>query len=238
MPASNNGCPYGCANEGSCVLNRGDQWICQCQSGFTGFDCSIPNEQDCSDGLDNDQDGLTDCLDPSCCQNPVCKNTKYCTSTPKISHPQKTERWVIITLWNYYVIDIFLLVSNQRFDLWLVSCSEQDPNSWTLQVMWLWSMVILWIIMTNQCRVWEYRQPMASARQDRMEAIILSYNEEIAIQSHLFAMDSAYTQRQYVHPMTTIQFNQSNCVSFGIDRHCTKCLPRSPSNHRLHLPPM
>ena len=92
MPASNNGCPYGCANEGSCVLNRGDQWICQCQSGFTGFDCSIPNEQDCSDGLDNDQDGLTDCLDPSCCQNPVCKNTKYCTSTPKISHPQKTER--------------------------------------------------------------------------------------------------------------------------------------------------
>ena len=92
VPASNIGCPYGCANEGSCVLNRGDQWICQCQSGFTGFDCSIPNEQDCSDGLDNDQDGLTDCLDPSCCQNPVCKNTKYCTSTPKISHPQKTER--------------------------------------------------------------------------------------------------------------------------------------------------
>ena len=98
-------------------------------------------------------------------------------------------------------------------------------------------MAMLWIIMTNPYKVSEYRHPMVLVLPDQMAAIILSSNVVIAIQSHLFEMGSAYTQRQYVHPMTIIQFHQSNCVSSGIDHHCIKCPHRLPSNHRLLLPP-
>ena len=35
----------------------------------------------CSDGLDNNGNGLTDCLDPACCSDSSCTNTKHCAIT-------------------------------------------------------------------------------------------------------------------------------------------------------------
>ncbi len=35
-------------------------------------DVSSPAESICSDGIDNDGDGLIDCLDPDCCSDPAC----------------------------------------------------------------------------------------------------------------------------------------------------------------------
>ena len=83
-------CDPPCRNGGSCY-HSADEWRCRCPRGFVGFDCSIKSEYTCDDGLDNDSDGLTDCLDPDCCSATACRNTKYCVSSPAIKQPQKTE---------------------------------------------------------------------------------------------------------------------------------------------------
>ncbi|KAL3310602.1 hypothetical protein Ciccas_010829 [Cichlidogyrus casuarinus] len=47
-------------------------FACRCDSNWRGSACQIPVEADCSDGQDNDLDGLTDCLDPDCCETEAC----------------------------------------------------------------------------------------------------------------------------------------------------------------------
>ena len=87
-------CAEPCRNGGSCYQSA-NEWKCRCPRGFVGHDCSVESEFLCDDGLDNDKDGLTDCLDPSCCSAPNCRNTKYCTATPLIKNPQSTESFQI-----------------------------------------------------------------------------------------------------------------------------------------------
>ncbi|KFD71160.1 hypothetical protein M514_04996 [Trichuris suis] len=61
------GCPENCSSHGTCQKNELNEWMCICDSNFSGYDCRIPIESQCSDNLDNDNDGLTDCEDSECC---------------------------------------------------------------------------------------------------------------------------------------------------------------------------
>ena len=98
-PVIEDNCPFSCQNGGSCY-QTGDEanddekvWKCRCPNVFIGFDCSIEVEQDCSDGLDNNNNGFTDCLDPACCYSTACTNTKYCAFTLLVLDPQPVENF-------------------------------------------------------------------------------------------------------------------------------------------------
>lgn len=77
------GCPNSCSGHGQCRVSNDAQWECQCYSGWDGKDCSVLLEQNCNDGRDNDKDGLTDCADPECCANHICRTSQLCVSAPK-----------------------------------------------------------------------------------------------------------------------------------------------------------
>ncbi|XP_032454288.1 teneurin-m isoform X5 [Nasonia vitripennis] len=77
------GCPNSCSGHGQCKVNSDAQWECRCYDGWNGKDCSVYLEQDCSDGRDNDKDGLVDCADPECCSNAKCRTSQLCVSAPK-----------------------------------------------------------------------------------------------------------------------------------------------------------
>ncbi len=47
------GCPNSCNQHGQCQ-KFGDAWRCLCSGDFTGEDCGVPLERQCSDGVDND----------------------------------------------------------------------------------------------------------------------------------------------------------------------------------------
>lgn len=51
----------------------------------------MKKETDCSDGLDNDNDGLTDCVDPDCCSNTVCSSTDACQQTNRLTLSGRLE---------------------------------------------------------------------------------------------------------------------------------------------------
>ncbi|KAK6173150.1 hypothetical protein SNE40_016661 [Patella caerulea] len=76
------GCPSACSNHGECQHFQ-DGWQCNCQDGWKGKACNIAMEAKCSDTLDNDNDGLLDCLDPDCCKSAACKTSKFCKSSPE-----------------------------------------------------------------------------------------------------------------------------------------------------------
>jgi len=59
------------------------QWSCRCEAGFTGADCSRLKELSCGDELDNDLDGLVDCEDEDCCEQPVCRDNLLCFKSPE-----------------------------------------------------------------------------------------------------------------------------------------------------------
>ncbi|XP_066154380.1 teneurin-m isoform X3 [Euwallacea fornicatus] len=77
------GCPNSCSAHGQCRFNGDGMWECRCDNGWDGPDCSLLLEQNCSDGRDNDKDGLSDCEDPECCANAACKSSQLCVSSPK-----------------------------------------------------------------------------------------------------------------------------------------------------------
>uniref|UniRef100_A0A5S6QLT2 EGF-like domain-containing protein n=1 Tax=Trichuris muris TaxID=70415 RepID=A0A5S6QLT2_TRIMR len=73
------GCPENCSNHGSCQRNEANEWMCICDSNFSGDDCQVPIESQCSDNVDNDNDGLTDCEDSECClTSSRCSSDSLC----------------------------------------------------------------------------------------------------------------------------------------------------------------
>ncbi|XP_074650354.1 teneurin-m-like [Tubulanus polymorphus] len=75
------GCPNACNNHGTCQRFQ-DGWRCSCQSGWKGTACNVAMETQCGDSVDNDLDGLTDCVDPDCCVTFACKESIQCVTSP------------------------------------------------------------------------------------------------------------------------------------------------------------
>ncbi|ODN02024.1 Teneurin-a [Orchesella cincta] len=71
------GCSNSCSHHGSCIMQDG-WYSCKCSSGWAGEDCSIRLETNCSDDIDNDEDGMTDCSDSECCDDPNCRDHLMC----------------------------------------------------------------------------------------------------------------------------------------------------------------
>uniref|UniRef100_A0A8C0FUU1 Teneurin-1 n=1 Tax=Bubo bubo TaxID=30461 RepID=A0A8C0FUU1_BUBBB len=76
-----NGCPGLCYGNGRCTLDQ-NGWHCVCQVGWSGSGCNVVMEMVCGDNLDNDGDGLTDCVDPDCCQQSNCYASPLCQGSP------------------------------------------------------------------------------------------------------------------------------------------------------------
>uniref|UniRef100_A0A8C2G035 Teneurin-4 n=1 Tax=Cyprinus carpio TaxID=7962 RepID=A0A8C2G035_CYPCA len=75
------GCPGLCNGNGRCTLGN-NGWYCVCQLGWRGAGCDTSMETACSDGKDNDGDGLMDCMDPDCCLQTSCQTTSLCVGSP------------------------------------------------------------------------------------------------------------------------------------------------------------
>ncbi|XP_047297716.1 teneurin-1 isoform X3 [Homo sapiens] len=75
------GCPGLCFGNGRCTLDQ-NGWHCVCQVGWSGTGCNVVMEMLCGDNLDNDGDGLTDCVDPDCCQQSNCYISPLCQGSP------------------------------------------------------------------------------------------------------------------------------------------------------------
>uniref|UniRef100_A0A674BN68 Teneurin-3 n=1 Tax=Salmo trutta TaxID=8032 RepID=A0A674BN68_SALTR len=75
------GCPGLCNNNGRCTLDQ-NGWHCVCQSGWRGAGCDVAMETLCTDGKDNEGDGLVDCMDPDCCLQTSCQTQPYCRGSP------------------------------------------------------------------------------------------------------------------------------------------------------------
>ncbi|XP_069496010.1 teneurin-4 isoform X4 [Ambystoma mexicanum] len=75
------GCPGLCNGNGRCTLDL-NGWTCICQLGWRGAGCDTSMETGCSDGKDNDGDGLVDCMDPDCCLQPLCHVNPLCLGSP------------------------------------------------------------------------------------------------------------------------------------------------------------
>ncbi|XP_004646133.1 teneurin-1 isoform X3 [Octodon degus] len=81
LDAVRDGCPGLCFGNGRCTLDQ-NGWHCVCQVGWSGTGCNIVMEMLCGDNLDNDGDGLTDCVDPDCCQQSNCYASPLCQGSP------------------------------------------------------------------------------------------------------------------------------------------------------------
>ncbi|XP_076878792.1 teneurin-1-like isoform X2 [Brachyhypopomus gauderio] len=75
------GCPGLCNGKGRCTLEHSG-WRCACQPGWSGPGCDAVTERNCDDNVDNDGDGLVDCVDPDCCQQGSCSNKPLCRGAP------------------------------------------------------------------------------------------------------------------------------------------------------------
>lgn len=58
-------------------------WQCVCEPGYAGPDCSQLKETDCSNGNDDDNDGLVDCEDDDCCSQAICRENLMCFKSPE-----------------------------------------------------------------------------------------------------------------------------------------------------------
>ncbi|KAM6151151.1 teneurin-1 isoform 2-T2 [Rhynchocyon petersi] len=81
LDAVRDGCPGLCFGNGRCTLDQ-NGWHCVCQVGWSGTGCNVVMEMLCGDNLDNDGDGLTDCVDPDCCQQNNCYVSPLCQGSP------------------------------------------------------------------------------------------------------------------------------------------------------------
>ncbi|CAK7312556.1 TENM1 [Vulpes lagopus] len=81
LDAVRDGCPGLCFGNGRCTLDQ-NGWHCVCQVGWSGIGCNVVMEMLCGDNLDNDGDGLTDCVDPDCCQQSNCYVSPLCQGSP------------------------------------------------------------------------------------------------------------------------------------------------------------
>ncbi|XP_060740656.1 teneurin-3 isoform X1 [Tachysurus vachellii] len=83
-------CPGLCNGNGRCVLDQ-NGWHCLCQPGWRGTGCDVAMETVCSDGKDNEGDGLMDCMDPDCCVHTSCQEQTFCRGAPdpKTTTPQR-----------------------------------------------------------------------------------------------------------------------------------------------------
>uniref|UniRef100_A0A8C0FU95 Teneurin-1 n=1 Tax=Bubo bubo TaxID=30461 RepID=A0A8C0FU95_BUBBB len=81
LDAVRDGCPGLCYGNGRCTLDQ-NGWHCVCQVGWSGSGCNVVMEMVCGDNLDNDGDGLTDCVDPDCCQQSNCYASPLCQGSP------------------------------------------------------------------------------------------------------------------------------------------------------------
>uniref|UniRef100_A0A667I4A9 Teneurin-1 n=1 Tax=Lynx canadensis TaxID=61383 RepID=A0A667I4A9_LYNCA len=81
LDAVRDGCPGLCFGNGRCTLDQ-NGWHCVCQVGWSGTGCNVVMEMLCGDNLDNDGDGLTDCVDPDCCQQSNCYVSPLCQGSP------------------------------------------------------------------------------------------------------------------------------------------------------------
>ncbi|XP_042681044.1 teneurin-1 isoform X3 [Centrocercus urophasianus] len=81
LDAVRDGCPGLCYGNGRCTLDQ-NGWHCVCQVGWSGSGCNVVMEMVCGDNLDNDGDGLTDCVDPDCCQQNNCYVSPLCQGSP------------------------------------------------------------------------------------------------------------------------------------------------------------
>ncbi|XP_029096420.1 teneurin-1 isoform X3 [Monodon monoceros] len=81
LDAVRDGCPGLCFGNGRCTLDQ-NGWHCVCQVGWSGTGCNVVMEMLCGDNLDNDGDGLTDCVDPDCCQQSNCYLSPLCQGSP------------------------------------------------------------------------------------------------------------------------------------------------------------
>uniref|UniRef100_A0AAR2K6H4 Teneurin transmembrane protein 3 n=1 Tax=Pygocentrus nattereri TaxID=42514 RepID=A0AAR2K6H4_PYGNA len=84
-------CPGLCNNNGRCVLDQ-NGWHCLCQSGWRGAGCDVAMETLCSDGKDNEGDGLLDCMDPDCCLQSSCQDQPYCKGAPDPTTTQQNPQ--------------------------------------------------------------------------------------------------------------------------------------------------
>ncbi|XP_030066133.1 teneurin-1 [Microcaecilia unicolor] len=75
------GCPGLCNGNGKCTLDQ-NEWHCICQAGWSGAGCDVVMELMCGDSQDNEADGLTDCVDPDCCQQASCFSSPLCQGSP------------------------------------------------------------------------------------------------------------------------------------------------------------
>ncbi|KAJ9594791.1 hypothetical protein L9F63_013923, partial [Diploptera punctata] len=69
-----------CNRHGTCALEDGE-YHCVCSDGWAGLDCSIRLEMECSDEIDNDEDGMVDCSDSECCIHPSCVDNIMCLAS-------------------------------------------------------------------------------------------------------------------------------------------------------------
>ncbi|XP_062616760.1 teneurin-2-like [Saccostrea cucullata] len=72
------GCPNGCSNHGNCRRYGNSGYKCDCHTGWKGSGCNIAMEMMCSNNVDDDNDGLSDCLDPDCCSSAACTRSPFC----------------------------------------------------------------------------------------------------------------------------------------------------------------
>ncbi|XP_059407328.1 teneurin-3-like [Carassius carassius] len=75
------GCPGLCNSNGRCTLDQ-NGWHCVCQQGWRGAGCDVAMETLCTDGKDNEGDGLVDCMDPDCCLQSSCQTQPFCRGSP------------------------------------------------------------------------------------------------------------------------------------------------------------
>ena len=78
-----NNCPNSCNFNGVCEKVNDLSYQCVCNPGFFGVACEVAKEMICNDGIDNDNDGLLDCMDSECCVFDNCKLSIACQTAPE-----------------------------------------------------------------------------------------------------------------------------------------------------------
>jgi hypothetical protein len=85
------GCENNCNSNGACQ-SINDQYRCFCNNTHFGPNCEYPLELECSNNIDDDNDGLVDCFEPECCSSPYCSNHQICIGDlQKFAAPDRNQ---------------------------------------------------------------------------------------------------------------------------------------------------